>query len=59
MSVLIQNMWGIGEHVRMCACAYVASQQKDEIGASPLLTAALIYLDAYDVILSGGLPCQA
>lgn len=45
VSVLVQHMCGVR----------VASQQ----GASPLLSAALIYLDAYDVILPRGLPCQA
>ncbi len=45
--------------VCMCVCSCVASQQEEETRASPLLSAALIYLDVHDVILPGGLPCQA
>lgn len=52
----------------LCLCVYVhvltymyticaASLQEEETEASPLLSAALIYLDVDDVILSGGLPC--
>ncbi len=57
MSVLVENMCGVC--VRACVCICVASQQEEETGASPLLGAALIYLDVHDVILPGGLPCQA
>lgn len=45
--------------LRMGVCVCVASQQEEETGASPLLSAALIYLDVHDVMLSRGLPCQA
>lgn len=54
--------------VSLCLCVYVhvltckyticaASLQEEETEASPLLSAAFIYLDVDDVILSGGLPC--
>lgn len=48
---------GVCLHMGVCVC--VASQQEEETGAYPLLSAALIYLDVHDVILPGGLPCQA
>ena len=47
---------------RVCVCVFVYVQrakQEEKTGASPLLSAALIYLDVHDVILPGGLPCQA
>ena len=33
--------------------------EEEEAGASPLLSAARIYLDVHDVILPGGSPCRA
>ena len=67
-SVRVQKMDGVCVHVcareRTCVCVCVfvyvqRAKQEEKTGASPLLSAALIYLDVHDVILPGGLPCQA
>lgn len=71
MSVLVQKMYVcvslpvcvsrcffcVSVCMYMCSRICAASLQEEESEASPLLSAALIYLAVDDVILSGGLPC--
>lgn len=69
MSAWTENRWCVCKSLKVCVCVCacksvcvcecICSLQEEETEAHPLFSAALIYLDVHDVILPGGLPCQA